>query len=91
MAQYHKIPQNVTTYEGRIVGKFTAKQFIFLAIGGILIFLIVNTQLPKNVIIVVSVVIALISMFLALANFEGKTIDMWVTAFVKVVYKPTQR
>jgi len=91
MAQYHKIPQNVTTYEGRIVGKFTAKQFIFLAIGAILIFLVVNSPLNNTIKIIVSFVLGGISLILGIANYDGRSTDMWLSTFLKVAYLPTQR
>ncbi len=91
MAQYHKIPQNVTTYEGRIVGKFTAKQFIFLAIGAILIFLVVNSPLNNTIKIITSLVLGGISLILGIANYDGRSTDMWISTFLKVAYLPTQR
>ncbi len=91
MAQYHKIPQNVTTYQGRIIGKFTAKQFIFLAIGAMIIFLTVNTPLPKPYKIGISGVVGLISLTLALANIDGRSTDFWISTFLHVAYIPTQR
>ncbi len=91
MAQYHKIPQNVTTYQGRIIGKFTAKQFIFLAVGAMAIFLIVNSPLSKPIKIGVSGGIGLISLTLALANVDGRSTDFWISTFLHVAYIPTQR
>lgn len=91
MAQYHKIPQNVTQYEGRIIGKFTAKQFIFLAIGAIAAFAIGNSPLSQKIKIVLIVIIVLVSLALSLASVDGRTSDKWLTMFISVVYKPTQR
>jgi hypothetical protein len=87
----HKIPQNVTKYEGRIIGNFTAKQFIFLAIGGIAAFLIFNSplaQLYKIILIVVTIVISLI---LSIVRVQGRTTDEWMAHFFRAVNYPTQR
>ena len=91
MAQYHKIPQNVTNYQGRIVGKFTAKQFIFLAIGAMGAFLVFNSSLAQNTRIVIVVVIVIITIFISLASFQGKSTDAWLSSFIAAVYQPTQR
>lgn len=91
MAQYHKIPQNVTSYEGRIVGRFTAKQFIFLAIGAIIIFLIVNSNVGKTQKIILSLVIGGITLLFSLTNIEGRTTDRWMQFFLAAVGRPTRR
>jgi hypothetical protein len=91
MAQYHKIPQNVTSYEGRIVGKFTAKQFIFLAIGAIGVFLIVNSPLNRTMKAISAGIIGLTSLILAVANVDGRSTDFWLSTFMHVAYIPTQR
>lgn len=90
MAQYHKIPQNVTTYQGRIIGKFTAKQFIFLAVGGIIAFLVFNTELPGNIKIPTSIVSIGSSLIFAVLNYEGRSADMWIQSFINAVYATTQ-
>lgn len=86
----HKIPQNVTTYEGKVIGRFTAKQFIFLAIGAIAIFLVISIPLPKVVKIVLGIIFGLISLIFALANFQGRTTDVWISSFLKGVNSATQ-
>jgi len=90
MAELHKIPQNVTTYQGRIIGKFTAKQFIFLAIGAIVSFLIFNTDLPLQVKIPVAFVSLGVSVLFAVVNYEGRSTDMWIQGFLGAVYATTQ-
>lgn len=91
MATYHKIPQNVISYQGRVVGKFTAKQFSFLAIGGIALFIIFSTPIPIPARIIIAIPVTLFTLVFALANFEGKTTDAWIMAFFNSIYKPTQR
>lgn len=91
MARMHKIPQNVTTYEGRIIGRFTAKQFIFLAMGMIAIFLVISLPLPRTVKIVLSVIFGFISLIFALANIQGRTTDAWINSFLRGVNSATRR
>lgn len=91
MAQYHKIPQNVIAYQGRIIGNFTAKQFIFLAIGAIGAFLIFQSPLNLTIKIVSIIIIMSISVLFSVANFQGKTTDIWLQCFSKAINEPTQR
>lgn len=90
MAEYHKIPQNVTTYQGRIIGKFTAKQFIFLAVGAIITFLVFNTELPVNIKVPVGLFSLGISIVFAIVNYDGRSTDMWIQSFFAAIYATTQ-
>lgn len=91
MADTHKIPQNVTTYEGRIIGKFTAKQFIFLAIGAIIIFLILSSELPGQIQLISGAVVGGVTLIFSLVNIQGRTTDEWISNFVNTAQAPTQR
>lgn len=91
MAGTHKIPQNVTQYEGRIIGSFTAKQFIFLAIGAIAAFLLFNSPLPNLWKIIAIVVVLFISVLLSIVRVQGRTTDEWIAHFLRAVKYPTQR
>jgi len=90
MAGTHKIPQNVTKYESRIIGRFTAKQFIFLAIGAMGIFLIFNTPLPNPIKFALIGIIAVVSLVFSVANIQGRTTDAWISEFMHAVSMPTQ-
>lgn len=90
MAETHKIPQNVTFYQGRIIGNFTAKQFVFLAIGAVAAFLIATSALSIQLKVVLIVVIALISLLFSLATVQGRTTDVWIQNFLQAVRYSTQ-
>ena len=87
----HKIPQNVTQYESRIVGNFTPRQFIYLAIGGAIIMLSFMLPLPGLIRIIILIVVAPISLLFALASFDGRRTDVWLLNTIQAVFKPTQR
>lgn len=90
--QYHRIPQNVTTYEGRIVGKFTARQFIYLAVGAIVDFILLGlTPVPASYRIIVGIIASGIAVILALVTYEGRSTDTWIIVFLRAVLQPTQR
>lgn len=88
---YHKIPQNVSTFEGRIVGKFTARQFTYLAIGGIIIFILFSTPINAIYRIILISITLLWSVFFALISFEGRGTDLWIALFSKAIFYPTLR
>ncbi len=89
--QFHKIPQNVTGYEGRIIGKFTARQFTYLAIGGIIIFIVVSAPIPSKLKFVLGAIDVAFTALMALVNYEGRSTDTWIIHFLKAVLSPTQR
>lgn len=89
--EFHRIPTQVTTYESRIIGKFTAKQFTYLAIGGILVFLVGTSPLSKSAKLPLLFVIIGTTALFALVNFEGRSTDIWLVQFLKAVLSPTQR
>lgn len=89
--QFHKIPQHVTGYEGRIIGKFTARQFTYLAIGGIVIFILASAPIPAKYKFILGAVDVAFTALMALVNYEGRSTDVWLIHFLKAVLSPTQR
>lgn len=90
--QYHKIPQNVTGYQGHIIGKFTAHQFIYLAVGGIIIFLVFTAPaLPRQYKVIFIAATGLLTALFSLVNYEGRSTDAWILTFIRAVATPTQR
>jgi len=87
----HKIPQNVTTYQGRIIGNFTAKQFIFIGVGAIAGFILFNTPLPTVPKYISIAVVGGVSVIFSLANIQGRTTDVWLTNFIQIMSGTTQR
>lgn len=90
--QYHRIPQHVTGWEGRVFGHFTAHQFIYLAIGGMIIFvLFTNPFLPHFYKIGGIVVTGLLTVLFAIVNYEGRSTDVWILNYLRAILRPTQR
>jgi len=87
--EQHPIPQQISSYQFRLVGDMTLKQFFQLA-SGILIALLFYAS-PLHGLIKWPLVI-LFSMFgaaLAFLPFEDRSLDKWIVAFFKSVYSPT--
>ncbi len=89
----HPIPQNVTTFEFRLIGDMTLKQFMYLAVGmGIayvnFVFLTNSIPLIAWPIIILSSSLGVAFAFLPISD---RPLDHWLGAFIKAVYSPTKR
>lgn len=89
----HPIPQNVTDFQFRLVGDMTLKQFLYLAGGsGIayLIFVLFAANYPYVAwpIIISSTFLGIAFAFLPIAS---RPLDYWLGAFLKAIYSPTKR
>jgi hypothetical protein len=91
MAFTHKIPQNVTKYESRIIGRFTPRQFIYLAIGGLIIMLFFMLPFPPIIGVIVAVFVIPVTLLLAIVSFDGRRTDIWIFNFLQAISVPTQR
>lgn len=89
--EQHPIPQNVTAYQFRLVGDMTLKQFLELASGCGLAFLITRfTLLPVFFRWPLAAVFAFLGVGLAFLPVEERPLDQWLRNFVKSIYSPTQ-
>lgn len=89
----HPIPQNVTTFQFKLVGDMTLKQFLYLASGaGIAYVLFVFARdiypLVTWPLIIIS---ALLGVAFAFLPVQSRPLDQWLAAFFKAVYTPTKR
>ena len=88
--EQHPIPQNISSYEFRLVGDMTLKQFLQLA-GGIAVG-VVFYQLPlpgfvRYPLVFISVVIGIA---LAFVPINGRPFARYILAFIAAIYTPTQ-
>ncbi|MBI2600530.1 PrgI family protein [Candidatus Daviesbacteria bacterium] len=89
----HPIPQNITSFQFKLIGDMTLKQFIYLATGvGIayLTFIFLGASIP---IIAWPVIISssLLGVAFAFLPVGYRSLDHWMIAFMKAVYSPTKR
>ncbi len=85
----HPVPQNVTTFQFRLIGDMTIKQFGFLAAGGILAFISYKLPLPFFFSWPLTILFAVGGVGFAFVPIEERPMDVWVLAFLKNVYSPT--
>ncbi len=85
----HPIPQNVTQYQFRLVGNMTLKQFLELAAGLILAYLIYLSNLIFILKLPLSATLALLGIGMAFFPLEERPLDQWILNFFKAIYSPT--
>ena len=89
----HPVPQNVTSFEFRLIGDMTLKQFAYLAIGAgvaylFFVFLAIPAPFLAWPVIVISSFLGVAFAFIPIA---GRPLDHWTKAFLKAIYSPTKR
>lgn len=88
--EQHPIPQNVTTFQFRLIGDMTIKQFGYLAGGIILAYICYKLPLPFFFTWPLAIAAGLLGFGLAFVPIEERPMDIWILAFLKNVYSPTQ-
>ncbi|MFH1971549.1 MAG: hypothetical protein ABIJ05_04165 [Patescibacteria group bacterium] len=87
--EQHPIPQQISSYQFRLVGDMTLKQFFQVA-GGVLISLIFySSKLPAIVKWPFILFFSLLGVALAFLPFEDRPLETWIISFFKSVYSPT--
>ena len=88
--EQHPVPQNVTTFQFRLIGDMTLKQFGYLASGAILAYIFYKLPLPFFLRWPLTVVCALGGFGFAFVPIEERPMDVWVLSFFRSIYSPTQ-
>ena len=87
--EQHPVPQNVTTFQFRLVGDMTLKQFGYLAGGLIMGYLSYKLPLPFFFTWPLAITFALGGFGFAFVPIEERPMDVWVLSFLKSIYSPT--
>ncbi len=87
--EQHPIPQNVSSYQFKLVGDMTLKQFFELA-GGVLVGLIFYaTPLPGIIKWPFIIIFVILGAAMAFVPLEERPLEQWILAFFKAIYSPT--
>lgn len=88
--EQHPVPQHISSYEFRLVGNMTLKQFGLLA--GPCIIALIFYALPIASYFKWPAIIFFVFLGVAMAflPIEERPLDRWIVAFLKAVYSPTQ-
>ncbi len=89
MFEQHPVPQQISSYQFRLVGDMTLKQFFQVAGGAVVALLLYASPFPpifKWPLIVLSVLAGAAFAFLPL---QERPLEQWVSAFIRSIYGPT--
>lgn len=84
------MPQNISTYQFRLVGDMTLKQFAELAGGALMAFLFYSSPLPAILKFPAVIGFAFLGAALAFLPVQERPLDRWIISFFKAIYSPTQ-
>ncbi len=87
----HPVPQNITTFEFKLFGPFTIRQFIYVAIGGIIGAIFYFSPLPKTFSYIIGGFFVISGIIFAAVPLQGRPLDKWIVAFFRSITRPTQR
>lgn len=88
--QQHPVPQNISSYEFKLVGDMTLKQFFQLAGGAVVSLIFYASSLPAIIKWPFVLFFALLGAGLAFLPFEERPLSAWIIAFFKAIYSPTK-
>jgi hypothetical protein len=88
--EQHPVPQHISSYQFRLIGDMTVRQFGFLA-GGCVTGLLFYAS-PLSAIVKWPLIAFFVFMGVALAFMpvQERPLDQWILAFIKAVFSPTQ-
>ena len=86
----HPVPQNITSYEFRLVGSMTLKQFFELMIGLGLAYMVYTTNLYPLIKWPLVFLLGIFGVALAFVPIEERPLDQWFWAFIRAIYNPTK-
>lgn len=89
--EQHPVPQNISTFEFKLFGNLTIRQFFTLIIPSVIAGLIFFSKSPTFVRYPAAVAFAAAGAFIALVPVNGRPFDKWLVSFIKAILAPTQR
>jgi len=89
--QQHPIPQHIASFEFKLVGNLTLKQFSFLAVGMLLAWIFFVSPVHPIIKWPISFIFGTSGVALAFIPIQGRSFDKWLWAFFKAIFAPTQR
>ena len=87
--EQHPIPQQISSYEFKLVGEMTLKQFAKAAGGIIIAILIYKTKLLAIFKWPLMFISGGLGLALAFIPFEDRPLETWIVSFLKSIYAPT--
>ncbi len=89
MIGQHQIPQEISTYEFRLVGSMTLKQFLKMAAGVLVGVIFYSSHLPVLIKFVALLASVLAGFAFAFMPINERPLELWVFSFFKRIFSPT--
>src|SRR3989344_4282439 len=89
MFEQHPVPQQISSYQFRLVGDMTLKQFFQLAGGAIIALIIYSLPLPGIVKWPLVAISAISGAAFAFLPLQDRPLEQWIAAFFRSIYSPT--
>lgn len=90
MAIQHLLPQDISSYRFRLIGDMTIKQFASLGVCIVLAIIVYSFPLPFFFKYPLVFAFILLGIGMAFVPVQGRSLDVWLVAFIKSIYSPTQ-
>lgn len=87
--QQHPVPQNIASYEFRLVGDMTLRQFGYLAAGTLVALILYGTPLPGFIKWPLILFSGFFGFAFAFMPIGERPLSTWLLAFIKTVVSPT--
>ena len=88
--EQHPVPQQISSYEFRLVGDMTLKQFGQVAAGFVIAVLFYAAPLPFFLKWPAIILSSFLGIAFAFLPYEERPLQTWIIAFLKAAYSPTQ-
>ncbi|MDO8461132.1 MAG: PrgI family protein [bacterium] len=86
----HPIPQDITSFQFKIIGNMTIRQFAYLATGSILAWIFFSLPIFFAIKFFFVAFFFLFGVFLAFIPISGRPLDAMISRFVKALFIPNQ-
>jgi hypothetical protein len=87
--EQHPIPQQISSYEFKLVGDMTLKQFLKAAVGIVLAIAINASSLIFFLKYPLMLICGGGGLMLAFVPFQDRPLETWIVAFLRSIYSPT--
>ena len=88
--EQHEIPRQITTFEFKLIGFMTLKQFIYLLVFFPIAYLVLSVFPIPYLNILLAAIIAFFGIALAFIPINDRPLDVFIKNFIKRVMLPTQ-
>lgn len=89
MFEQHPVPQQISSYQFKLVGDMNIKQFFQIAAGAIIALIVYGMPLPGFVKWPLIIVAAISGAAFAFLPIQDRPMEQWLSAFFRSIYSPT--